>query len=62
MRNIYIALPNKVEQKVICDYLDKFSSEIDVIVNVKKQQLNVLEEYKKATIYEYVTGKKEVHT
>lgn len=62
VRNIYIALPNKVEQKVICDYLDKFSSEIDVIVNVKKQQLNVLEEYKKATIYEYVTGKKEVHT
>ena len=62
VRNIYIALPNKVEQKAICDYLDKFSSEIDVIVNVKKQQLNVLEEYKKATIYEYVTGKKEVHT
>ncbi len=62
VRNIYIALPNKVEQKAICDYLDKFSSEIDVIVNIKKQQLNVLEEYKKATIYEYVTGKKEVHT
>ena len=42
VRNIYIALPNKVEQKAICDYLDKFSSEIDVIVNIKKQQFNVL--------------------
>ncbi len=60
VRNIYIALPNKEEQKVICDYLDKLCSEIDVIVNVKKQQLDVLEEYKRATIYEYVTGKKEV--
>lgn len=60
VRNIYIALPNENEQKVICDYLDKSCSEIDAIVNIKKQQLNVLEEYKKATIYEYVTGKKEV--
>lgn len=60
VRNIYIALPNKEEQKVICDYLDKLCAEIDAIVNIKKQQLNVLEEYKKATIYEYVTGKKEV--
>ena len=60
VRNIYIALPNKEEQKVICDYLDKLCSEIDAIVNIKKQQLNVLEEYKRATIYEYVTGKKEV--
>lgn len=58
VRNIYIALPNKVEQKAICDYLDKSCSEIDAIVNIKKKQLNVLEEYKKATIYEYVTGKK----
>lgn len=60
VKDIYIALPNREEQKVICDYLDKVCSEIDFIADSKKQQLNVLEEYKKAIIYEYVTGKKEV--
>lgn len=60
VKDIYIALPSREEQKVICDYLDKVCSEVDMIVDVKRQQLNVLEEYKKAIIYEYVTGKKEV--
>ena len=33
---------------------------IDSIIEMKKEQLTVLDEYKKAIIYEYVTGKKEV--
>ena len=31
-----------------------------MIINNKKAQLEVLDEYKKSLIYEYVTGKKEV--
>lgn len=35
-------------------------SQIDSISDQKKEQLTVLEAYKKSLIYEYVTGKKEV--
>lgn len=48
------------EQQEIADYLDQKTTEIDSIISAKKQQLDVLENYKKSLIYEYVTGKKEV--
>lgn len=60
VKNIYIALPDIQEQQQIADYLDSKCSEIDTIVQTKKEQLDVLAEYKKSLIYEYVTGKKEV--
>lgn len=60
VKNIYIALPNLQEQQQIADYLDSKCSEIDAIIQTKKEQLDVLAEYKKSLIYEYVTGKKEV--
>lgn len=44
----------------IVTYLDSKCSEIDSIIETKKQQLELLEEYKKSIIYEYVTGKREV--
>ena len=53
-------VPPKEEQCKIADYLDKKCAEIDSIIEMKKEQLTVLDEYKKAIIYEYVTGKKEV--
>ena len=49
----------KTKQK-IADYLDKKCAEIEGIIVEKKKQLEVLEQYKKSLIYEYVTGKKEV--
>lgn len=52
--------PPVEEQKQIVDFLDTKCSEIDFIISDKKQQLEVLAEYKKSLIYEYVTGKKEV--
>lgn len=52
--------PSAEEQKTIVDYLDHKCSEIDSLISEKKQQLDVLAEYKKSLIYEYVTGKKEV--
>ncbi len=48
------------EQRAISDFLDDRCAEIDGIVADKKSQLEVLADYKKSLIYEYVTGKKEV--
>lgn len=48
------------EQKQISEYLDEKVRKIDEILKSKKSQLEILEEYKKSLIYEYVTGKKEV--
>ena len=60
VKNIYIALPTIEEQAEISDYLDKICSETEMIITQKKELLDVLEQYKKSLIYEYVTGKKEV--
>ena len=58
--NRYTCLPNIEEQNQIAVLLDKKCSEIDKTISEKRQQLEVLAEYKKSLIYEYVTGKKEV--
>lgn len=58
--NLFVAMPPLEEQQQIADYLDSKCSEIDAIIQTKKEQLDVLAEYKKSLIYEYVTGKKEV--
>lgn len=52
--------PTYEEQVEIADYLDAKVSEIDAVIDDKKAQLEVLDNYKKSLIYEYVTGKKEV--
>lgn len=52
--------PQYEEQVAIADYLDVKVAETDGIIAQKKEQLAVLDEYKKSLIYEYVTGKKEV--
>lgn len=57
---ISVPVPSVEEQKKIADYLDSKVTEIDGIIEQKKEQLNILENYKKSLIYEYVTGKKEV--
>ena len=48
------------EQQEIADYLDQKCAEIDDLIAKKERFLVELENYKKALIYEYVTGKKEV--
>ncbi len=61
VKDIYICLPNTVEEeKQICDYLDNIIESADKIIVDKKAQLDTLDDYKKSLIYEYVTGKKEV--
>lgn len=58
--NFKVPVPPKDEQDEIADYLDTKCSEIDSLIADKKRQLDILANYKKSLIYEYVTGKKEV--
>ena len=59
-KRIHVPFPSFDEQQQIADYLDSKSSEIDALITDKKRQLDILADYKKSLIYEYVTGKKEV--
>lgn len=56
-----IVLPMEEEQKDIAAYLDSKCNAIDTLISKKEQLILELESYKKSLIYEYVTGKKEVH-
>lgn len=61
LRELRVVLPGIVEQAETVAYLDKKSADIDALVAKKQQYLTEIENYKKSLIYEYVTGKKEVH-
>ena len=58
--NMYLPVPPKSEQIAIADFIDSKYGNIEKSVELKKQQLEKLEEYKKSLIFEYVTGKREV--
>lgn len=61
VRDIWIAIPEtKEEQVAICDYLDRQCIAVEEVIAIKREQLEVLGEYKKSLIFEYVTGKEEV--
>lgn len=53
-------MPPLEEQIEISDYLDGKVSEIDELISEKEKLIVELDNYKRALIYEYVTGKKEV--
>lgn len=52
-------IPPMDEQRQIADYLDDKCSGIDTIIDEKRTQKNILEQYKKSLIFEYVTGKRK---
>lgn len=61
VKHFKFAIPNSVKEiEDIVNYLNEKCSNIDLIIEDKKRQLDTLSEYKKSLIYEYVTGKKEV--
>ncbi len=57
---INVVWPTRKRQEDIAKYLDSKCSEINGAIEDKQKQLEVLEQYKKSLIYEYVTGKREV--
>ena len=60
--NMPITIAEVGEQERIIKYLDTKCEDIKVAIDLKKQQLDTLTQYKKSIIYECVTGKKEVPT
>lgn len=60
INNTPFILADIKEQQMVVDYLDKRCNETNHIIDNKKKQLDLLKDYKKSLIYEYVTGKKEV--
>lgn len=60
LSEIKTLLPPIDEQRSIALYLDTKCAEIDSLINIKRQKIESLMEYKKSIIFEYVTGKKQV--
>lgn len=53
-------VPPIKEQEQIVTYIDNVLEKTNAIIAEKRNQIEVLEDYKKSLIFEYVTGKKEV--
>ncbi len=60
IKNLDIINPQYSDQVKIVDYLDKKTEEINQLIQLKKDKIEKLKEYKKSLIYEAVTGKIEV--
>lgn len=55
MKNILVARPPLAEQERIADYLDAKTAEIDALVTDCEREVALLQEYRKAVIFEAVT-------
>lgn len=60
LAELFYPVPPIAEQNTIVARIDSVLQKTNDIIADKKEQLTVLESYKKSLIYEYVTGKKEV--
>ena len=60
LAELFYPVPPIEEQEAIVAHIDSVLQKTNDVIADKKEQLAVLESYKKSLIYEYVTGKKEV--
>ena len=60
LRELPYIIPPIEEQNAIATYLDEKCTKIDEAIADKRKLLDILDNYKKSLIFEYVTGKKEV--
>jgi type I restriction enzyme S subunit len=60
LAELFYPVPPLEEQNAIVEHIDAVIQKTNEVIAQKKEQLAVLDEYKKSLIYEYVTGKKEV--
>lgn len=58
--NLKIAIPPLSEQQEIADYLDKIITKVEQVVNLKRQEIEHLKEYKQVLVNSAVTGKIEI--
>lgn len=56
---VYLPCFSITEQRAIADFLNRVCDKIDTAINSAEQLVVRLNDYKKALIYEYVTGKRE---
>lgn len=56
---LFYPVPPLEEQAEIVQYIEDTLNKVNGVISEKKQQLTVIDSYKKSLIYEYVTGKKE---
>ena len=57
--NEFIPVPPKKEQLEIVNHISDKLAQIDALIEKKKEQLTILDQYKKSLVFEVVTGKKE---
>ena len=57
---VQIALPPKVEQDAICEYLDNKLDELKNITSCIESQISTLTAYRKSLIHECVTGQRRI--
>lgn len=60
LAELFYPVPPIEEQEAIVEYIDSVLAKANDVIAAKKEQLSVLEAYKKSLVFEYVTGKKEV--
>lgn len=60
LSELFYPVPPLDEQQAIVDHIDGMIEKVNTIIADKKRQMEVLAEYKKSLIFEYVTGKKQV--
>ena len=60
LSNVYVAVPEKTEQKEIVDWLNVQLPKYDSLIAEKESLINELKAYKKSLIYEVITGKRRV--
>ncbi|WP_165246962.1 restriction endonuclease subunit S [Adlercreutzia sp. ZJ141] len=55
LNNVILPIPPKIEMRIISDYLDEKTSEIDSLIEKTERSIELLEEYRKSVISEAVT-------
>ena len=60
LRNIYLPYIPFNEQELIIKFLNEECGKFNKLIQIKKNKLEKLQDYKKSLIYECVTGKKEI--
>ena len=61
IENLLFCIPNNIDdQEQIVEYLDKKIAETNETVQIIKDEIELLKEYKETLIYEVITGKIDV--
>lgn len=60
LKNLPVLLPPIEEQDEIVHFLDAKCADINILITEKQRSIEIMRQYKRSLIYEYVTGKKRV--